>query len=65
MFEALCRLIYKMRVGSLRIMELNAMVSLCGRFAMSPADRSKVAVDAAPSSALTRFLARQSSTETN
>ena len=63
MFEALCRLIYKMRMGTIRIMELTALVSLCGRFAMSPADRSKVAVEAAPSSALTRFLAKQSSAQ--
>lgn len=64
MFEALCRLIYKMRVGTIRIMELSALTSLCGRFAMTPADRSKVAVDASPSSALTRFLAKQSSSQT-
>lgn len=56
LFEILCRLIHKMRLGTIRIMELNALVSLCGRFAMSPADRSKVAVDAEPSTALTRFL---------
>jgi hypothetical protein len=56
MFEALCRLVYKMRTGTIKIMELNALVSLCGRFAMSPSDRSKVAVGSEPSSALTRFL---------
>ena len=56
MFEVLVRLITKMRAGTIRIMELNALVSLCGRFAMSPADRSKVAVDSKPSNALTRFL---------
>jgi hypothetical protein len=56
MFEVLIRLLAKMRKGTIRIMELNALVSLCGRFAMTPSDRSKVAVGAEPSTALTRFL---------
>jgi hypothetical protein len=37
-------------------MELNAMVSLCGRFGMTPSDHSKIAVDAPPSTELTRFI---------
>ena len=60
MFEVLIRLIAKLRKGTIRMMELNALVSLCGRFAMTPADRSKVAVSAEPSTALTRFLNRAS-----
>jgi hypothetical protein len=65
MFEVLIRLIYKMRVGTIRIMELTALVSLCGRFGMSPADRSRIAVGAEPSNALTRFLnTRASSLDT-
>lgn len=60
-FEVLCRLVNKLRLGTIRITELNAMVSLCGRFAMTPSDRSKVAVDAEPSTALTRFLANHKS----
>jgi hypothetical protein len=45
-----------LRQGVERIMELNAMVSLCGRFGMTPSDRSKIAVDAPPSTKLTRFI---------
>jgi len=56
MFEVLVRLIVKLRTGKIRIMELSCLISLCGRFAMTPADRSKVAVNAEPSNALTRFL---------
>jgi hypothetical protein len=59
MFEVLCLLIFKLRQGTQKIMELNAMVSLCGRFGMSPSDRSKIAVDAPPSTALTRFINSQ------
>jgi len=65
MFEVLCRLIYKMRTGNIKIMELNSMVSLCARFAMTPSDRSKVAVGSQPSSALTRFLNAQPKTPSN
>jgi hypothetical protein len=56
MFEVLVRLIAKLRAGKIRIMELSALISLCGKFAMTPSDRSKVAVNAEPSNALTRFL---------
>jgi hypothetical protein len=45
-----------LRQGVEGIMELNAMVSLCGRFGMTPSDRSKIAVDAPPSTKLTRFI---------
>jgi hypothetical protein len=48
--------IHKLRQGVQKIMELNAMVSLCGRFGMTPSDRSKIAVDAPPSTELTRFI---------
>ena len=56
MFEVLVRLIAKLRAGTIRMTELTALISLCGRFAMTPSDRSKVAVSAEPSTALTRFL---------
>ncbi|MGA2235032.1 MAG: hypothetical protein ABSG23_06120 [Terriglobales bacterium] len=56
MFEVLVRLAVKLRAGKIRIMELNALISLCGRFGMTPADRSKVAANAEPSNALTKFL---------
>jgi phage terminase small subunit len=56
MFEVLVRLVVKLRAGKIRIMELSCLISLCGRFGMAPSDRSKVAVNAEPSNALTRFL---------
>jgi phage terminase small subunit len=56
MFEVLVRLVVKLRAGKIRIMELSCLISLCGRFGMSPADRSKVAVNSEPSNALTKFL---------
>jgi hypothetical protein len=56
MFEVLVRLVVKLRAGKIRIMELSCLISLCGRFGMTPSDRSKVAVNAEPSNALTRFL---------
>ena len=63
LFEILCRLIGKLRAGKIRIMELSALISLCSKFAMSPSDRSKVAVNAEPSNALTRFLQTYKSSE--
>jgi len=56
MFEVLVLLVVKLRAAKIRIMELNALISLCGRFGMTPSDRSKVAVNAEPSNALTKFL---------
>lgn len=56
MFEVLVRLVVKLRAGKIRIMELSCLISLCGRFGMTPSDRSKVTVNAEPSNALTRFL---------
>ena len=32
------------------------MVSLCGRFGMTPSDRSNIAFDAPPSTKLARFI---------
>jgi hypothetical protein len=61
LFEVLCRMLNKMRQGTIRIMEVNALVSLAGQFAMSPSARSKVTTDAEPSSALTRFFNAQKS----
>jgi len=56
MFEVLCLLINKLRKNTIRMMELTCLISLCGKFGMSPSDRSKVVVNAEPSNALTRFL---------
>jgi len=63
MFEVLVRLIAKIRAGAIRMTELSTLISLCGRFAMSPADRSKVTVSAESSTSLTRFLASRSSSQ--
>lgn len=63
LFEVLCLLIDKLRKGKIRIMELSCLISLCSKFAMSPSDRSKVAVNAEPSNALTRFLNSYKSSE--
>ncbi len=56
MFEVLCLLTVKLRKNTIRIMELNCLISLCSKFGMSPSDRSKVAVGAEPSNALNLFL---------
>jgi phage terminase small subunit len=56
MFEVLVLLVVKLRAAKIRIMELNALISLCARFGMTPSDRSKVAVNSEPSNALTKFL---------
>ena len=57
-FEALVILIGRMRFGLLKATELVAMVSLCARFGMTPADRSKISVEKPAKSALDGFLAR-------
>lgn len=56
MFEVLTRLVAKLRAKKIRIMELTCLISLCGRFGMTPSDRSKVAVNAEPSNSLTAFV---------
>ena len=48
-FELLVRMTHKLRNAKLRISEVPALVSLYGRFGMTPSDRSKVAVNAEPS----------------
>lgn len=44
----------EMRVG-----EMAVMISLCSRFALTPADRSKVAIEQPKESALDSFIARK------
>src|ERR1035437_9725574 len=41
MFELLCRLICKMRDGTAKMMEVTALISLAGQFALTPASRAK------------------------
>jgi phage terminase small subunit len=59
MFEALVRLVTKMRLGTLSAQGLNQMIQLSSRFAMTPSDRSKVIVDSKPESKLQNFLKRK------
>ena len=57
-FEALVILIAKMRAGTLKAVELMSVVSLCARFGMTPADRSKIVVEQSQKSSLDSFLSR-------
>ena len=57
-FEALVILIAKMRAGTLKAVELMSVVSLCARFGMTPADRSKIVVEQPKKSSLDSFLNR-------
>jgi hypothetical protein len=43
----------------MKIMETNQMIAICAKFAMSPSDRSKVAVEKPKQSALSAFLAQK------
>jgi phage terminase small subunit len=58
MFAVLVRLAAKFRSGDEPMMgiEIAQMISLSSRFAMTPADRSKVTVEKKPTSSLTSFL---------
>jgi phage terminase small subunit len=57
-FELLVRLTYKMRTDFDRMKgaEMSQLVSLFSRFAMTPADRSKVAVSKPKASAISKYL---------
>jgi hypothetical protein len=57
-FEALVILIGRMRAGMLKATEMMSIVSLCARFAMTPADRAKVQVEKPAKSSLGEFLHR-------
>jgi hypothetical protein len=59
-FEQLVRLVLMMRTETLVMAaDRTSMIALLGRFAMTPADRCKVAVEEAPSNSLSNFLNRQ------
>lgn len=59
-FELLVRLTDAMRKGLLlKSSEMTTLISLCSPFAMTPADRSKVQVEAPKESKLSRFLNSQ------
>jgi hypothetical protein len=57
-FELLVRLVCKMRTDSINRSEVSSLIALTGRFAMNPADRSKVAVEKPKESKLDKFLKR-------
>jgi hypothetical protein len=63
MFAVLVRLATKFQSGKeMKIMETNQMMSLSGKFAMNPADRSKVNVEKPKTSSLSLFLMKGQST---
>jgi hypothetical protein len=62
MFSVLVRLAAKFYSGvPMMAAETAQMIALSGKFAMTPADRSKVAVEKPKQSALAAFMARKSS----
>lgn len=58
-FELLVRLVCKMRTDTINRSEVSSLIALTGRFAMNPADRSKVAVDKPQKNKLQDFLSRK------
>ena len=66
-FELLVRLKSKMihEYSSMMAADKAQLVSLCSRFAMTPADRSKVSVNKPAQSSLQQFLNRKSATSAN
>lgn len=65
-FELLTRLTYKLRSGQMtKSSDMATLISLCSRFAMTPADRSRVVVDKPKESALSTFLNRRVQTNPN
>jgi phage terminase small subunit len=62
-FELLVRLTSTMRTdyATMRVADKSLFVSLCSRFALTPADRSKVAVEQPKKSNLQAFLTRKAS----
>jgi hypothetical protein len=57
-FEALTNLVYRLRKGTLSGHGYSLLLQFSGRFAMTPSDRSKVAVDTKPASKLDKFMNR-------
>jgi phage terminase small subunit len=59
-FEMMIRLTAKMRSASgMMAAERSTLISLWSRFAMTPADRSRVSVEKQPESKLDKFLSRR------
>jgi phage terminase small subunit len=61
LFALMVRIAAKLYRGeALMVGEMSQLISLGSRFAMTPADRSKVSVEKPEASALDRFMARKS-----
>lgn len=59
-FELLTKLVAKMRAGLMdKTSDMTTMISLFSRFAMTPADRSRVQVEKSKESSLSKFLSRR------
>src|SRR5258708_19161979 len=59
-FELLVRLTNKMRTNQMtKTSDMTTLISICSRFAMTPADRSKVSVEKPKESNLNQFLSRR------
>ena len=59
-FELLVRLTAKMRTNQMtKTSDMTTLISLCSRFAMTPADRSRVSVEKPKDSSLSSFLNRR------
>lgn len=65
MFAVMVRLATKFQLGQeMKASETAQLITLSSKFAMNPADRSKVNVDKPPTSQLSMFLADHGTTET-
>jgi hypothetical protein len=60
-FELLVRLTHKLRTqfATMKGVEMGQFIALCSRFAATPSDRSKVAVEQPKESSLSKFLQRR------
>ena len=57
-FECLVNLVYRLREGTLPDHGYSLLLQFAGQFALTPADRSKVAVESKPASKLDKFINR-------
>jgi len=61
-FEALVRIVYQLRKGTLSNHGYTLLLQFTARFAMNPADRSRVSVEKDKESKLSKFLNKPKST---
>jgi hypothetical protein len=62
MFTLLVKLVHKMETDSLSFQGINILVSLSGRFGMTPADQARLTVETPKESKLSKFLNKPKST---